>query len=244
MEYGEPVVGDAFGATLRACWTGGGVPGVAYDVVERDDGHIFVDDACFWFTTPAAEQRVCDGLTGRVLDVGCGAGRHAAPLAARGVDVVGVDSSPEAVAICRERGVDARLGSVSRLDGSLGRFDAFLLLGNNLGLLGTEAQAHGVLTDLARLARPGARLYGTSMDPHAVDIPEERAYREHNRRRGRLPGQTRLRVRAGGLTSGWFDYLFLSPRELADLTAGTGWTLTDVTANGMDYLAELTARES
>src|SRR5688572_29696292 len=38
----------------------------------------------------------------RVLDVGCGPGRHSLALARRGLDVVGVDLSPDFVAHARE----------------------------------------------------------------------------------------------------------------------------------------------
>ena len=45
---------------------------------------------------------------GRALDVAMGAGRHALFLAARGLEVIGVDISPVAVEICRREA--ARLG--------------------------------------------------------------------------------------------------------------------------------------
>src|SRR5689334_18972887 len=47
------------------------------------------------------------GLTpgGRVLDVGCGPGRHAHALARRGMEVVGVDISAPFVALGRAAGV-------------------------------------------------------------------------------------------------------------------------------------------
>ena len=37
----------------------------------------------------------------RVLDAGCGPGRHALALARRGIEVVGVDLSPDFVALAR-----------------------------------------------------------------------------------------------------------------------------------------------
>src|SRR5262245_42490252 len=44
----------------------------------------------------------------RVLEVGCGPGRLAQALAARGHRVVAIDSSEEAIAATRARGIDAR----------------------------------------------------------------------------------------------------------------------------------------
>jgi len=46
----------------------------------------------------------------RVLDVGMGPGRHIIELAGRGADVVGIDISPEFVAIARRRAQEAGLG--------------------------------------------------------------------------------------------------------------------------------------
>ena len=51
-------------------------------------------------------------LTGRVLDVGCGAGEHALMAAARGFDATGIDALPRAIALAqrkaRDRGLTAR----------------------------------------------------------------------------------------------------------------------------------------
>lgn len=50
-------------------------------IVERDDGLIRANDAARHFGAreewPALEQRAWAQATGRVLDVGCGGGRHA-----------------------------------------------------------------------------------------------------------------------------------------------------------------------
>jgi len=64
---------------------------------------------------------VIGGRSGRVLDVGCGAGVEAVFLAGLGCETVGVDSSREALARARQRAeeagvaVDWRLGSVYAL---------------------------------------------------------------------------------------------------------------------------------
>jgi SAM-dependent methyltransferase len=59
-----------------------------------------------------------DGLPDRprVLELGCGTGQAAAHAADRGAAVTAVDLSPENVAQCRARGVDARVGDMGELD--------------------------------------------------------------------------------------------------------------------------------
>lgn len=59
-------------------------------------------------------------------------------------------------------------GSIPQLPEGLGGFDTFLLLGNNLGLLAGWERAPAVLRSLAAVARPGARLYGSGVDPYAT----------------------------------------------------------------------------
>ncbi len=62
----------------------------------------------------AAFVRLLDAgeLRGRVLDVGCGTGEHALMAAARGLDAAGIDASPTAIALARQkaaqRSVEAR----------------------------------------------------------------------------------------------------------------------------------------
>jgi cyclopropane fatty-acyl-phospholipid synthase-like methyltransferase len=71
-------------------------------------------------------------LTGRVLDVGCGTGEHALMAARLGLQAVGIDASPAAIAIAegkaRDRGLTARFVIANALDlGSLDeQFDTVL----------------------------------------------------------------------------------------------------------------------
>jgi ubiquinone/menaquinone biosynthesis C-methylase UbiE len=51
-------------------------------------------------------------VTGHVLDVGCGTGELALLAAARGLDVTGVDSSPRAIAIARQRAAERGVAGV------------------------------------------------------------------------------------------------------------------------------------
>ncbi|MFZ3598273.1 class I SAM-dependent methyltransferase [Streptomyces sp. BH104] len=114
-----PRPGDAFGRVLARCWQADAAPWSAVEVIERDDGLIRANDAARYFSAleqwPALERWAWEQAGGRILDVGCGGGRHAVEWAARGHRVVGLDSSAGAVDVTRERGVEAVVGSVPEL---------------------------------------------------------------------------------------------------------------------------------
>src|SRR5438105_2362259 len=48
-------------------------------------------------------------ITGRVLDAGCGTGENALMLAARGLDVTGVDAAPSAIGIAQGKAAERAL---------------------------------------------------------------------------------------------------------------------------------------
>ena len=68
----------------------------------------------------------------RLLDIGCGLGRHTVYLAARGLDVTGTDYSPEALRVCRQNlataGLTANLLEVDMTEIPFpdGHFDGFV----------------------------------------------------------------------------------------------------------------------
>jgi SAM-dependent methyltransferase len=211
----------------------------AIEIVERDDGFItasrFGPEVYFaplrrW---PKPERAASRFVRGRVLDVGCGAGRVAIELQGRGHEVVGIDVSPLALQVARRRGAkDVRELAVTQIGPELGLFDTLVMFGNNCGLFGSRRRAPWLLRRFRSVTRPGARILATSTDPYTTDNPDHLVYHERNRRRGRMPGQLRLRIRHGPYRTSWFDYLLASPDELGELVAGTGWELTRVLSEG------------
>jgi SAM-dependent methyltransferase len=107
----------------------------------------------------------------RVLDVGCGPGRHALALAERGMSVTGVDLSPEFVDLARAAAADRGLGAEFLLQDVRdlafdAEFDAVLCLcQGGFGLLGGEDDA-GVVGLIARAARPGGAVAVTAFSSY------------------------------------------------------------------------------
>jgi SAM-dependent methyltransferase len=230
---------DPFGRALLDHLDHGG----GEEIIERSDGHIGLSaGAATYFAEPNEGQRgIVDRARGRVLDIGCGAGRFALYLQERGHDVVAIDISPGAVEVCRRRGVrDVRLVSIADIDKSLGTFDTVVMLGNNFGLFGSFARARRLLRRLHRLVGEGGQLIAETLDPYQTTDGSHLAYHAHNRERGRMSGQIRMRVRYQTYASPWFDYLFVSRPELESIVDGTGWRIREVIATGgPNYVAML-----
>jgi len=203
--------------------------GTGYEVVEREDGYVDIS------TGPAAyfkeykdwEPHVRKAIAyarGRVLDVGCGPGRHALYLQRMGHDVLGIDTSPLAVKVARARGVRrVRVMPVTKVSSRLGKFDTIVMFGNNFGLFESRKRARWLLARFRTVTREGARIIVTSCDPYRTDNQCHLAYQRSNRRRGRMSGQIRIRVRYQTYATPWFDYLLVSPDEMRELVDGTGW---------------------
>lgn len=112
---------------------------------------------------PKIEQKALKLTNGKTLDIGCGAGVHSMWLQQKGVDVVALDSSPGAVAVCKNKGIHkVVLGAIN--DCELDTFDTLLLLMNGVGLAGTLKNLPNFLNRLKGLLNPGGQILLDSSD--------------------------------------------------------------------------------
>jgi len=199
------------------------------EIVERDDG--FIDaSGCYqmyfreYGDWSAHQKKAMRYVKGKVLDIGCGAGRHSLYLQKQGFDVTGIDISPLAIEVCRSRGSKkAQVLSITEIGSKLGVFDTILMLGNNFGLFGSHSRAKWLLRRLHKITSPQARIIAETRDPYGTDLPEHLVYHELNRKRGRMPGQLRIRVRYKKYVSPWLDYLLASKEEIEKILEDTVW---------------------
>jgi len=243
---------DAYGAALWDYYRGQG----GYEIIERDDGFFGLSSGppsylAEYKDWPAHQRRAIRLVRGRVLDVGCGGGRVALHLQQRGLDVTAIDISPLAIRVCRERGVrKVRVMSITQITGRLGTFDTIVMYGNNFGLFGSQARARRLLRQFHRLTSANARIIAESNDVYlpkgvtpASATPAMRCHlacQALNRRRGRLPGQVRIRVRYLRSVTPWFDYLMVCRDEMRRIIAGTGWRVARTfDSRGSVYIAVL-----
>jgi len=200
--------------------------------IERSDGVLdaFPAGAYFGSDWSGGEKQALRLVRGRVLDVGCGAGRHALKLQKQGLKVTGIDVSPLAIKVCRERGLkDARLLAIDHLNRlPKSSYDSIIMFGNNFGLMESPRRARQILRRMHRITTPNARIFAGSLDVYKTKNPDHLAYHRWNRAHGRLPGLTRIRVRFKTGVSPWFEWFHVSPGEMKAILRGTGWKLAKI----------------
>ncbi len=143
------------------------------------------------------ERIVVDELGARsVLDIGCGTGTFALMLAARGLDVTGVDPAAASVDVARAKpGADDVRWVVGTADAPMaatGGVDAVTMTANVAQVFLDDLDWHAVLSAARRALRPGGTLVLESRRPerrawegwtrestrHVVDVPHEGAVEE------------------------------------------------------------------
>jgi cyclopropane fatty-acyl-phospholipid synthase-like methyltransferase len=231
---------DAFGHALYDNWH---QDGGDFAVIEREDGYIDFDRVANYFSDyadwPPHQRKAMEYVVGRVLDIGCGAGRHALYLQRQGFQVLATDRSPLAIEVCKSRGLrEACVLPITQLSSRLGAFDTILLLGNNFGLFGSVRRGKWLLRRFHSMSPARARIIAESADPYQTENPDHLRYHQQNRARGRAAGQVRIRVRYRKHINPWFDYLLVSKDEMQQVLEGTGWKVSHfLDSEGPSYVA-------
>ena len=224
--------------------------GRGFEIVERDDGLAAVSSGPPAYMAPfkdwpAHQKKAIRLARGRVLDVGCGAGRVALHLQNKGLDAMGIDVSPLAIKVCKQRGLkNAKTMSITQVSSKLGIFDTIVMYGNNFGLMGSFKRARWLLRRFRAITAPDARIIAESNDPYPrPGHPGLRChldYHKWNRSRGRMGGQLRFRIRYMKHATPYFDYLLVSKDEMRQIVYGTGWKISRFfDSKGSVYIAVL-----
>lgn len=165
----------------------------------------------------------------RLVDVPCGIGRHAGPLAELGYHVVGIDRSAWALDAARAfyPELDFRCLDMFDLAALEETFDGLLCLWHSFGY-GTSKQNVGLLTDMRAVLRPGGRLL---MDIYNAEAAARLPRQEQGDRGGRSVttrrtwSGSRLRVELEYSNSELRDvheWELYTPDEFQEMAGGVG----------------------
>ena len=131
------------------------------------------DGECFVQGTPGEcdfiEREIRHDRTARILDVGCGTGRHAIELAVRGYSVVGVDLSGSQLKRAGEKAAGKNLAvDFRRLDARdlpfSSEFDLIIMLCEGaFPLMETDEMNYRILENARNALKPGGKLIFTTL---------------------------------------------------------------------------------
>ena len=166
----------------------------------------------------------------RVLDVGCGPGRHSYALARRGFEVVGVDISQRFVDIANEHapsGATFVRGDARNLVFDA-EFDAVIsLCQGGFGLVGDDDGA--VLQGIARALKPGGRAAFSAFSAYFL-VQHLEDFDTFDAASGVNTEVTEVRNQAGEAMSAELHTSVFTPRELRLMGAAAGVTVDAIYA--------------
>lgn len=235
MSFGKP-----FGKGLLAYYNGDQTP----HRIHRDNGYAEAASFDAYFSEydnwPQYEKDALIEVKSPVLDIGCGAGRHALWLQETGFKVTAIDISSEAIEVAVMRGVkDCKVMSALQLSFDQTSFETVLLLGNNFGIAGNPEATKKMLQDIYRITTLEGKIIATSRDPAITDNPAHLKYHELNRQKGHQIGQVTIRIEYKGEFGDWFDLLLVSPSEMARINEAAGWKMVRLFEENAGYAAVL-----
>lgn len=214
----------------------------AWEVIERDDGHLSLGPGPLRYFAAykdwrPAEREAMEYARGRVLDIGCGAGRHMLHLRRLGYQTIGIDSSPGVADVCARQGlIDVHVTDLDSLDGRFGPFNTVLMLGLGSGFFGNIQRGKRILVNLHSITSDDGLILAGNGSPHSVmDDESSQEYMRRNIAEGKPEGYRRVRIRYRSYATPWFDILRLSDTEMNDLINDTGWTMRNVIREESSY---------
>lgn len=215
----------------------------ATQIFHRDDGVDFEMPISVFFggtkEFSRIEQAAVDLCRGKILDVGAGTGRHSLVLQDKGLDVVALDVSSEAVDIMTRRGV-RNVCHANIFEFNTGTYDTLLMLLHGIGMVGDLAGLHRFLEHARTLLNPGGSLVFDSLDVRCTSDPVHLAYHESNRKKNRYIGEIHFQIEYKGKKGNPFSWLQIDPETLRQEALSSGWSSKIVCQEQWgDYLAQL-----
>ncbi len=187
---------------------------------------------------PVQEQEALKRCSGKVLDIGAGAGAHSLWLQDQGFEVDAMDISPLSCETMRRRGVRNVLLQDIYLFNER-KYDTILLLMNGAGIAQTLPGLNILLPHLKSLLNPGGKILADSSDllylftdengETWIDIASDSYY-----------GEMEYQLTYKTIKGKPFAWLFVDPDTFCEYARNSGFTVKDkFTGPHFDYLVEL-----
>ena len=185
---------------------------------------------------PELEVLALQNASGKILDVGAGAGTHANYLQNMGKDVTAIDISEGAVAFMQTQGLKSK--KVDFFDLKDEKFDTILMLMNGIGIAGTLSNLGKTLEHAKSLLNPGGKILCDSSDIKYLYEDEDGSLWVNLNQE--YYGNFRFQMKYKKETGPWFDWLYVDFDSLFNAAKNVGLKAVRLYDKDDNYLAEIT----
>ena len=184
---------------------------------------------------PITEKTALNNCSGKILDVGAGAGIHAIHLRDNGHNVQCIDVSPLAVQHLQEQNLDARTINFFNIEDT--PYDTILMLMNGIGIAGSLKNLERTLLKAKSLLKPGGKLICDSSDiKYLYEDDEGGTWIDLN---ANYYGDFKFQMKYEAHTSDWFDWLYVDFDNLKAAAEKIGFEVQLLHEENDEYLVAL-----
>ncbi len=185
---------------------------------------------------PELEVLALQNATGKILDVGAGAGTHANYLQNMGKDVTAIDISEGAVTFMQTQGLKSK--KINFFDLKDEKFDTILMLMNGIGIAGTLSNLENTLAHAKSLLNPGGKILCDSSDIKYLYEDEDGSLWVNLNQE--YYGNFRFQMKYKKETGPWFDWLYVDFESLFNAAKNVGLKAKRLYDKDDNFLAEIT----
>lgn len=185
---------------------------------------------------PELEQIALKKSSGKVLEIGAGAGVHALELIKKGLDVTAIEISVGAVEYLKSKNINAIHSDFFKFNE--GKYDTIISLMNGLGIAGTLSNLEKTLNHCKSLLNPDGKIICDSSDIRYLYEDEDGSlWVDLNTE---YYGNFRFQMKYKDQIGPWFDWLYVDFDNLFKVAKKCGLKATRIYEKDDHYLAEIT----
>lgn len=151
--------------------------------------------------------------SGKVLDLGAGAGAISLALQRNAMDVAAIENSPGCVEVMSKSGVEKTV--LEDFEKHHFKYDTIIALMNGLGMAGTLANVPSFLQKLISMLNTGGQLLIDSSDISYL-------YENGLKKPGRYYGEVQYQYEYKGKKGDWFDWVYVDQQTLQNMVNQMG----------------------
>ena len=184
---------------------------------------------------PKIEQVALSRCSGKVLDIGAGAGIHATHLQEQGLDVSCIDISPLSISHLKENELEARVINFFELKDE--KYDTLLMLMNGIGISGTLSNLEHTLLKAKALLNKGGKILCDSSDIKYLYTDDQGGMWVNLNTI--YYGDFKFKMKYNDHETDWFNWLYVDFKKMKETAERVGFLVNKLVDDNNQYLVEL-----